>query len=138
MHAHIRTVKQHQSTGRSAGALPLLLSCCQNTPWQSVGPHHPPGFQPGLSAGVTPTWNYVPSFFWRRRALTQRDRCLAKVHWGTTAGAAEAMGTSPTIARAGVLPRKGFLQRGLLTMARSSAEPSSARWACSSSSEEDK
>lgn len=113
---HPYSVKQHQSAGWSTGALPPLLSHCWNAPWQPFGSHHLPGSQPGLSAGVTPAQELRSLLLLEAESAHTYGQAPDRGSWprptgGTSARAAEAAGTSPGIARPGVLSGKAFLQR---------------------------
>lgn len=108
IHAYIYTVLS--STRAQAGALVHvpLLKC-------SLAAFCPPSPSRLPARGYSNWGRASPLSFGGRECshtgTGSRQRQLDKPHWGTSAGATEASGTSPGIAQPGVLSRKAFLQR---------------------------
>lgn len=90
MHTDIYSIKQHQGTGWSVGALPLFLSHCWNAPWQPFVPQHSLGSQHRGYSSLESTLS--PSCGGREcsHAWTgTRPRQVAKACGDTSAGATE-------------------------------------------------
>lgn len=113
---HIYSIKQRQSTGWSTGALLPFLSHCWNAPWQLFGPHHPPGSQPGLSAGVTAAGEIHCLLLLEAESAHTYGRVLDRGSRPRPTGAPQQglqrqQAPRLAIAWSGVLSRKAVLQR---------------------------